>query len=351
VDRRSGGIDDMTEREKQLRRRDRIRMGVILALCLILAVPVVVVMAASPDPSASTAASESPASQAPSATTEAPAATIAPAAPLAPEATKAPSVQRQQDVGKGERGFGGRGAITITKIDGSKLSLKTDDGWTRTITVTNDTKLRKGGQEITLTDLEVGDVIRFSQKRNDDGTYTITAIQVPTPKVAGEVTAVSGSTLTLKRRNGETQTVTLDSATQYKVGASDGAKSDVTVGSKVTIQGSVSGSTFTALTVHIQPTVVAGEVTAKTSDSFTLKRRDGSTIVVHVSPDTKYGIRGKAAGGLADIAVGDTAWAAGTTRADGSLDATGVAKGRIKGQHKDKSAKPDGSAAPSTTPG
>lgn len=341
----------MTEREKQLRRSDRVRIGVILALCLILAVPVVVAMAASPDPSASTAASESPASESPVATTEAPAATTVPAAPVAPEATKAPSVQRLQDVGKGERGFGGRGAISIMKIDGSKLSLKTDDGWTRTITVTADTKLRKGGQEITLADLEVGDVIHFSQKRNDDGSYTITAIQVPTPKTAGEVTAVSGSTLTLKRRNGETQTVTLTGSTQYKVGNAAGAKSDVKVGSKVTIQGSVSGSTFTALTVNIQPTVVAGEVTAKTGDSLTLKRRDGTTIVVHVSSDTKYGIRGKTDGGLADIAVGDTAWAAGTTRADGSLDADGVAKGRVKGQHKDKGAKPNASPAPSTTPG
>ena len=75
------------------------------------------------------------------------------------------------------------------------------------------------------------------------------------------------------------------------------------------------------------------------------------TIVVHVSPDTKYGVRGKQDGGLADIAVGDTAWAAGTTRADGSLDASGVAKGRVKGQHRDKGAQPDGSSAPSTTPG
>ena len=344
----------MTELEKQLRRSDRLRIGVILALCLILAVPVVVVMAASPDPSASSSAEASasaassesaPASVAPAATTE------VPAAPLAPNATKAPSVDRQGDDGKGMRGFGGHGAITITAISGSKLSLKTDDGWTRTITVTADTKVTKGGQAIAVGDLEVGDTIRFAQQRNDDGTYTITAIVVPTPKTGGEVTAISGSSMTLKRRNGDTQTVTLTGSTQYKVGGADGTKSDVKVGSKVTVQGSTSGSTFTALTVHVQPTIVAGEVTAKTSTSLTLKQRDGSSIVVHVSSDTKYGIRGNKDGGLADIAVGDTAWAAGSTRADGSLDATGVAKGRGKGQHREKGAKPDSSAAPSTTPG
>ena len=217
--------------------------------------------------------------------------------------------------------------------------------------MTSDTKIIKGGQEIALGALDVGDQIRFSQKRADDGTYSITAIHVPTPRTGGEVTAIGGSTMTLKRRNGETQIVTLTGSTKYKVGDADAAKSDVKVGSKVTVQGTTSGSTFTALTVHVRPTVVAGEVTAKTSTSLTLKQRDGSSVVVHLSSDTTYRIRGKQDGGLADIAVGDTAWAAGSTRTDGSIDAAGVAKGRLKGQHGDKDAKPDSPDSTSTTPG
>ena len=55
----------MTEREKQLRRSDRVRIGVILALCLILAVPVVVAMAASPDPSASSDGQRAPGERGP----------------------------------------------------------------------------------------------------------------------------------------------------------------------------------------------------------------------------------------------------------------------------------------------
>ena len=165
----------MTERERQLRRRDRMRIGAILALFLLGAVPVVVAFAASPDPSASDGASP--------ATTEAPAATTAPAAPVAPDATKAPSTQSDK-TGTAMRGFGGFGSISITAIDGLKLSLKTDDGWTRTITVTADTKITKAGQAMSLSDLSVGDHIRFAQKKNDDGTFTVTAIAIPVAQIA-----------------------------------------------------------------------------------------------------------------------------------------------------------------------
>ncbi len=341
----------MTEREKQLRRSQRLRIGAILALVLIAVVPVVVVMAASPDPSSG----ETPAAS--STATEAPATTKPDQ--LSPKLLVPDTLRQGGKLGdrKGGRGLGafggGHGAVTITAIDGSKVSLTTEDGWTRTITVTADTKIRKGGQDAKVGDLAVGDQIRFSQKRNDDGSYTITAIQVPTPKTGGEVTKIDGDTLTLKRRNGETQTVTLTGSTTYQVGREAGARTDVKVGSKVTVEGSTSGDAFTALTVHIQPDVVAGEVTAKGKDSLTLKLRDGSTVVVHVASDTKVGVRGNKAATLADIAVGDVAWAVGSKRADGSLDATGVAGGKgwgKKGDHKDdtKSPKVDGS---STNPG
>ena len=57
--------------------------------------------------------------------------------------------------------------ITITAIDGSSLSLKTEDGWTRTITVTDTTTITKGGATITLGDLAVGDSIRFRQEQRE----------------------------------------------------------------------------------------------------------------------------------------------------------------------------------------
>ena len=74
---------------------------------------------------------------------------------------------------------------------------------------------------------------------------------------------------------------------------------------RVTAQGTVSGATFTAITVHIVLSEVAGAVTAKTSDTFTVTRRDGTPIRLHVSGTTTYTVRGSDAATLSDIAVGD----------------------------------------------
>jgi hypothetical protein len=330
----------VTDVEKRVRRLGPLKLAIVALAIVGLVIPVMAVMAASPDPSVTTPASSAAASPKPSATNG-----------VKSDGAATP------DKGNGLRdrlkafgGFGGGiarglGGVTITAIDGSKLSLKTADGWTRTITVTTDTTITKGGQAIKVGDLDVGDSIAFRQKRNDDGSYSITAIVVPTPKAAGEVTAVTASSLTIKGRGDTTRTITLNGATVYELGKTKGAKSDVKVGSRVTVEGNVSGDTFTALTVHIALSSTSGEVTAKTADSITLKRRDGKTTVVHVSSKTQFNVKGKAAATIADIAVGDRAEVAGTTRADGSLDALNV-HGRAPRTNDSKKA-----PAASTTPG
>ena len=94
--------------------------------------------------------------------------------------------------------FGARGGfreITVSAISGSNVTLTTDDGWTRTIAITDDVELTKGGQDIAVSDLAVGDQVRFAQTRNDDGTYTVTAIAVVVPHVSGTVSELSDSGL------------------------------------------------------------------------------------------------------------------------------------------------------------
>ena len=328
----------MTDVEKRVRSLGPLKLGIVALAVVALAVPVMAVMVASPDPSTSAPASSAAAS---------------PKAfdPGVIKRENAPNAGNKGDADRGGlKGFGvgsgrGFGGVTITAIDGSKLSLKTVDGWTRTITVTADTTITKGGQAIKVGDLDVGDTIVFRQKHNDDGTYSIVAIVVPTPKAAGEVTAVTASSLTLKTRGDQTKTIVLNGSTAYQLGKTEGARSDIKVGSHVVVEGNVSGDTFTALTVHIALSSAAGEVTAKSAGSITLKRRDGTTVVVHVSPTTQFQVRGKNAATLADIAVGDRVEAQGTTRTDGSLDALKV-HGRAPRTNDSKKA-----PAASTTPG
>jgi len=235
------------------------------------------------------------------------------------------------DLGRGIKG--GFGQITITAIDGSRISLKTQDGWTRTIVVTSGTAITKGGQTIKVGDLKVGDQIVFRQTRNADGSYSIGAIAVVVPRVAGTVTAVPGSGFTVKSRDGTTWTVAVNGSTSFKLGSRAGARSDVKVGVDVLVEGTQgSGNTLTALTVLVRLPRVIGEVTAKTAGTLTIKRPDGTTATIHVGSATTYEVRGATNASLADIRVGAFIAVEGTQRADGSIDASVIATGKIRGR-------------------
>jgi hypothetical protein len=312
------------------RSSNTLKVGLVVALILALAVPVMIAVAANSAPSQDPLA-------------------LAAGASDAPTATGAPAASAKTDKdGKGDRkafdfGRGGaaRGPITIRSINGSSLGLGTDDGWTRTIVVESTTTITKGGQPVALSTLSVGDEIRFSQKKNDDGTYTITAIVVPTPKVAGKVTVVTDTMITLDVKGDTDKVIVVNGSTVYKLGKDAATKADVTVGDRIAAQGEVSGTTFTAITVTIAPDVAGGVVTAKTADSITVKGRDDKTTVIHVSSKTTYKVRGKDAATIADIAVGDWVGATGVSRADGSLDAS------IVGGMNPKNLKPKAPAASS----
>jgi hypothetical protein len=228
----------------------------------------------------------------------------------------------------GPRGGGpGFHQITIAAKDGSTLSLKTDDGWTRQIAVASDTKITRAGATIGLGDLKVGDVIAFRQTRNTDGSFKIDEIRVIVPQVAGEVTAVSSSSLTLKLRDGSSKTITLNGNTKYFIGPRAAAQADVKVGANVVVAGTISGDAFTALTVTVRPQVATGEVTAKTADSITLKGRDGSTTTVKVDANTQYRIIGKDNATLADVTVGMQIAAQGIRNSDNTFSAISVGGG------------------------
>ena len=297
-----------------------LRILVVVGLVLLLAVPVAMAMAANDRPAV-------------------PVSVLTAGASAVPDNLVQPKVEKGPKANKGNGPNGpkqkgpGKGPVTITSISGNDVALATEDGWTRTITVTSATTITKAGQTITVGDLAVGDEVAFRQVRNDDGSYTITAIQVRVPHVGGEVSAVTDDSITVKGKGGTTKVITVTGSTVYKVGAADGTKADVTVGSKIEAAGTVSGDTFTASVVTVRPAHVPhamGEVTAKTGDSITIKDKDGKTTVIHVTSDTTYKVRGNKTASLADISVGGRVQAQGTWRSDGSLDAVAVHGGMGK---------------------
>ena len=206
------------------------RGGIVLGAALLFVVGVVAVMGASPSPSSPSTG-----------------ATPAPAASGDPGVGPMNGDQGMRGFGGPAFGFGGLGfgrgdfgfgGITITAINGSNLTLKTEDGWTRTIAVTTNTTITRAGKTIAAGDLKVGDQVGFRQDRQTDGTFTITAINVVLPSISGTVTKIDGSTITVERRDGTTATIHVSGDTTYKIAGDDTpALSDIKVNDIVIASG------------------------------------------------------------------------------------------------------------------
>lgn len=195
------------------------RAGIVAGTAALVVIGAVAAMGASPSPTTTGSQGTGPAAVVPDAEIDG-------AAPFA-------------DGLRGGFGRGGLHGITIAAINGSSLSLETVDGWSRTIPVGDSTTLTKAGETITLADLAVGDQIGFSQERQADGSYTITAIRVVLPTIGGEVTGIDGDTITVTGRDGTTGTIHVDGDTTYQVQGETAALSDVAVGSFVVAQGTL----------------------------------------------------------------------------------------------------------------
>lgn len=238
------------------------------------------------------------------------------------------------EIGLDHQRLGGKGfrEITIKAISGSNVTLATDDGWTRTIAVTGSVELTKGGQAIQLSGLAVGDQVRFRQTRNDDGTYTVQAIAVIVPSVRGTVSDLSATGFKITTRDGSVWAITVNGTTTYKHGTGAGTLADVTNGSVALVQGNqTADNALTALSVRVAADRAVGTVTAKTANSITMQKRNGTSLTIHVDADTTYRLVGKDPATLADVTVGMGIAVSGRVRADGSIDADAVVAGNGRG--------------------
>jgi hypothetical protein len=234
--------------------------------------------------------------------------------------------------------FGGHGFrdITITAISGNDVTLGTPDGWRRTITISDSVELTKGGQDIAVADLKVGDQVRFRQVRNDDGTFTVTAVAVVVPSIRGTASDITASGFKVTTRDGSVWTVTVNGSTTYAYGQGTGTLADVKAGEAVGVQGTITADNqMTATNVRVAGDRAVGTVTAKTADSITIRRRDATNLTIHVDGDTTYRVAGVETADLGDVAVGMGIGVKGRARADGSIDADVVAAGNMRGLGRD----------------
>lgn len=256
------------------------------------------------------------------------------------------------DPGAGRFGRFGFGEITIASISGNDVTLQTADGWRRTITITDSVELTKGGQPIEVSALRVGDQVRFRQVRNDDGTYTVTAVAVVVPSIRGTASAITSSGFKVTTRDGSVWTVTVNASTTYQYGQGTGSLADVKDGEGVRVMGTITADNqMTATNVKVAGDRAVGTVTAKTADTITIRKRDGSSLTIHVDGDTTYRVRGVENATLADVAVDMRIGITGRARADGSIDADAVAAGKLRGFGRGGGDKSDEVPAPSAGTG
>jgi hypothetical protein len=138
--------------------------------------------------------------------------------------------------GRGPRG--GKGTPNTT----SPATTTPTTTVTKTITVSSSTVFTEAGQTVQLSSLAVGEKIHAAGNLSSDGT-TLTALQVKVdlPHYHGQVTAVSGNTITIQDRN-TTRTIEVNSNTKYLNGTATASLSDVVSGARISAEGQVDAS-------------------------------------------------------------------------------------------------------------
>jgi hypothetical protein len=161
--------------------------------------------------------------------------------------------------GRGAKGMG-RGNPNTDPSNGAATTPAAGTVTTKTIVVDSNTVYSAAGQTAKLSDIVVGSQIEAQGTISSDGN-SLTALQVSIrmPDYHGQVTAVSGSTITVQDREG-THTIEVNSSTKYLNGSAEASLSDVTSGVNLRAEGTIdsSGKMIASLIQLGQPQKGAG---------------------------------------------------------------------------------------------
>lgn len=166
------------------------------------------------------------------------------------------------------RGVGG----TVTAISGTTLTIKTEDGDSYQVFTSANSHIMKRvdrqAEPVKVSEIHVGDAL-MAGGEVDTKAKTIGAVFVMllTPEqaaqakkmrdefgktwTAGEVTAIKDTDITIKRRDGVTQTVSVDENTSFKKRNDSITLADIQVGDPLRATGALKGSSFLATTVNV----------------------------------------------------------------------------------------------------
>lgn len=221
------------------------------------------------------------------------------------------------------RHHGGHVVGTVVSNDTGTIVVKVGDG-TVTVTTGADTKVIET-TVAAFADVKAGERVRASGDRTGDNAIVANRVHIDLtvhPVRPAPTTTSTSSTSTTSTTSPAIQNAALASAKADDDGTADQGQGDAATTS--TTAKPVGAKTEDRANAR------GGKIASITTSAFVVTQRDGSSLVVHTTPDTAYV---NAAGGntrpaaFSDLAVGDKVEVVGPLAADGTVTATRVVFG------------------------
>ncbi|HUR36874.1 MAG TPA: DUF5666 domain-containing protein [Terriglobales bacterium] len=159
------------------------------------------------------------------------------------------------------RGSGTGG--TIAAIEGQTIKLKTPNGGTTTVKLTDQTKFSKDRQEAKLSDFKVGDMIIVRGEEAGENTYTAANVMagggmmqmmaegMGKQFIAGKVEKIDELKLTIARIDGQTQVIEVDENTSFRKQGESITLADIKLGDQVMGRGALKNGVFVPATLNV----------------------------------------------------------------------------------------------------
>jgi len=215
-----------------------------------------------------------------------------------------------------------RHALRVTAVSGDTINAVTRADQPVTITVGTATTFKEPGKTASLSDVQPGELILVQGTRTAPRAIQAKVVRILFARMAGVVTAVNGSSLTVTGVGGAQRTVQIAATTAITRAGVAATAGDITPNTAILAAGTLNAdSSLTAARIVIRAAHVAGKVTTVSGATITIQGAYGTTYNVTTSSGTVYATRqGRALSPATagDVTVGRRIVAYGTRSADGA---------------------------------
>ena len=161
------------------------------------------------------------------------------------------------------RGQGVRG--TVTAIAGNQVTIKTDEGDTYKVTTGSNTRIIKSRQAAALTDIHVGDMLiaggEVDAQAKTVGAAMVMVVDAEQVRkmqaemgktwIAGKVSAIEDTKITVVRPDGVTQTIAVDENTSFHKRRDSITMADIKIGDPINARGALKEGVFVAAQLNV----------------------------------------------------------------------------------------------------